>query len=117
MVQENRKVPKNSKTKARNIRKHRKCFRALNSDDPLKIINPRYYREKLNDDLDEKVPSWDISYEKLKQIYDEARFDTYLDWEMCPNTNIKRRIPWLYAKDGLYFILQQHLDSRYFTIF
>ena len=65
-----------------------------------------YYRHERNAVLDQEVPIWDISLTKLKRVYDQARFDTYLDWESCSKTPIKRRIPWLYARNGLYFTFQ-----------
>ena len=79
-----------------------KLFRQMDSE------TANYYQDKRNTDLDGQVPTWDISLSNLKRFYDQARFDTYLHPKrtMCPTSNIKRRIPWLYAKDGLYFVLQ-----------
>ena len=62
--------------------------------------------QRRNTVLDQQVPKWDISLTDLKKVYDHARFDTYLDWESCSKKRIKRRIPWLYARNGLYFTFQ-----------
>ena len=82
MANENRNVQKISKTKNPNILKPTKLSRALNSEDYPNIVNARYFKDKRNDDLDNKVPRWDISFKELTQIYDEARFNTYLDWDL-----------------------------------
>ena len=107
MLRQNGNVPNISKPKTRNIQSPKKLFRASDSEDSEFAW---YYQYKRNSALDDEVPTWDIPLSKLKRIYDQARFDTYLDWVQfvklaggsCSKKQIKRRIPWLYAKTGLY---------------
>ena len=64
------------------------------------------YKRQRNTELDQQVPRWDISLTDLKRVYDQARFDRYLDWESCSKKRFKRRIPWLYARNGFYFTFE-----------
>ena len=108
MVRQNDKVPNITKIKTRNIHSLMNLFREAPKD------YADYYIRQRNTDLDQQVPRWDISLADLKRVYDQARFDTYLDWVQfvkldggsCSKKQIKRRIPWLYAKTGLYLTFQ-----------
>ena len=107
MVRQNGKAPNITKIKTRNIHSPMNLFRSAKD-------YVEYYKHKRNTVLDQQVPKWDISLTDLKKVYDHARFDTYLDWVQfvkldggsCSKKQIKRRIPWLYAKTGLYLKFQ-----------
>ena len=87
----------------------------------LPLITPNYYREIPSHDFDRYIPKWDITLAELQELYDEARFERFLDWsywygvpnrrwsawqKLCYEMVFKRRIPWLYPKDGKLFLLQ-----------
>ena len=110
MVRQNGKVPNITKIKTRNIHSPTNLFRSSKD-------YADYYKHKRNTVLDQQVPIWDISLTDLKRVYDQARFETYLDWESCSKKRIKRRVPWLYAINGLYFTFQWGLCSRYLRMF
>ena len=112
MIYEHRKAKRINTHKSRAISFNTNLFRAIKSESM-----PKYYSDKKNVDLEDKVPKWDISFQDLVTFYDKARFEKYLDWELdevvsgqCSKRQLKRRITWLYPEDGSLF-------SSYFVYF
>ena len=96
---------------------HNKLKSARIPNSPL--IPPDFYRNIRTIDYDKYIPSWDITLPQLQVLYDEARFERFLDWsywygvpnrrwsawqKLCHEMVFKRRIPWLYPKDGKLFL-------------
>ena len=87
------------------------------------LIPPDFYRNIRTVDYDQYIPRWDITLSELQVLYDEARFERYLEWSTkklssqpnrkffslkkfakrgkCFTTKFKRRIPWLYPENGI----------------
>ena len=116
MIYENEKKHGTKKHKSRSLKTNQ--FRK----DIKEEDTPKHYSDKKNIVLEEKVPTWDISCNDLVTLYDEARFELYLDWELeehsvtgqCSKTPMKRRIPWLYPEKGFHFYLQLFLSLASF---
>ena len=95
----------------------------------LPVITPNYYREIRSQDFDRYIPKWDITLAELQELYDDARFERYLEWSywmqslgtqpttrwsawrklegkwrQCYSMAFKRRIPWLYPENGKLFL-------------
>ena len=68
-----------------------------------------YFNYIFNDDLEQSMPHWNISYSELDIIFDKARFDRYLNYEINPD--FKRRISWLYPPDGMHVLLSRQPPS------
>ena len=77
-------------------------------------------------DFDNTIPEWDLTIQELQLLYDRSRFKRHFVWfansplevnakyklvgttlvQSCSKTPFKRRIPWLYPKNGI----QLHLE-------
>ena len=69
-------------------------------------------------DFDHTIPEWDITLQELQVVYDQARFKRNLQWKkkywfirknFCFKMIFKRRIPWLYGKNGIDLLLTYSL--------
>ena len=102
------------------------------------LIPPDFYRNIRTVDYDQYIPRWDITLSELQVLYDEARFERYLEWSTkklssqpnrkffslkkfakrgkCFTTKFKRRIPWHYPENGI-LLSQNNYEHLYPTMY
>ena len=82
-------------------------------------FTPAFFQDLNEDQYDKDVPTWDISFEELREAYKRSAMKRHLPWDtekiqeerVClplhkiinKRGNFPRRITWLYMNHGIYF--------------
>ena len=83
------------------------------------VIAPINFKHQNNTVLENRVPTWDITFQQLLDFYDRARFERYIDftyrkccWKCTKEKEFKRRITWLFPQSGksvVYICIQRFI--------